>query len=73
MRRFNVTHDEAVWERSSFVATVPDFVQDDEVRDWILDNLPALMGAAHDAKYLTIEVVGSVDSFDDEVTIEEVT
>lgn len=38
-RKFKVHRDQQVWERETFQIEVPDDVPEDEVEDWIKENL----------------------------------
>lgn len=38
-RKFKVYRDQQVWERETFEIEVPDDMPEDEVEDWIKENL----------------------------------
>lgn len=66
---YEVAIDEAVWERTSFTALVPGRVPPHEHEDWIREHIVHLLSVAHTRGGLTVEVVGSVESYDDVIEI----
>jgi hypothetical protein len=73
MARYTVTHNEAIWEATTFEVDVPDPLPEhyDDPRDWIIENLDDLLSAAADENRAAIEQGDRVESLDADLEIRD--
>ena len=73
MARFTVTHNEAIWEATTFEVEVPEPLPEhyDDPRDWIIENLDDLLSAAVDENRAAIEHGDRVESLDSDIEIRD--
>jgi hypothetical protein len=73
MAHFTVTHNQAVWETTTFEVDVPEPLPDDydDPRDWIIEHCDELMGDAIEADTATIEQGDHVESLDSDIEIRD--
>jgi hypothetical protein len=73
MARSTVTHNDAIWEATTFEVEVPDPLPEhcDDPRDWIIENLDDLLSAAVDENRAAIEQGDRVESLDSDLEIRD--
>jgi hypothetical protein len=73
MARFTVTHNEAIWEATTFEVEVPEPLPEhyNDPRDFIIENLDDLLSAAVDENRAAIEQGDRVVSLDADLEIRD--